>query len=111
MYVIFINYLCQENQGETHVKGAAGTGQLSLIYPQLVFKPMAFFALGSPIGNSTVWNKMVLLAFIYVFKTILFITGMFVCVRGIEELGENFEFPTCPSFFNIFHPFDPVAYR
>ncbi|XP_077292886.1 uncharacterized protein LOC143915940 [Arctopsyche grandis] len=75
-----------ENQGETHVKGAAGTGQLSLVYPQLVFKPMAFFALGSPIG-------------------------MFVCVRGIEELGENFEFPTCPSFFNIFHPFDPVAYR
>lgn len=37
--------------------------------------------------------------------------GMFVCVRGIEELGENFKLPTCPAFFNIFHPFDPVAYR
>jgi hypothetical protein len=23
----------------------------------------------------------------------------------------NFKFPTCPKFFNIFHPYDPVAYR
>lgn len=26
-------------------------------------------------------------------------------------LGEDFALPTCPAFFNIFHPFDPVAYR
>lgn len=32
-------------------------------------------------------------------------------VRGIDTLGEDFHLPTCPSFFNIFHPFDPVAYR
>lgn len=68
------------------ISGAAGTGQLSINYPQLVFSPMSFFALGSPIG-------------------------MFICVRGIEELGEDFKLPTCPNFFNIFHPFDPVAYR
>lgn len=37
--------------------------------------------------------------------------GMFVTVRGIDSLGLNFSLPTCPQFFNIFHPFDPVAYR
>ena len=36
---------------------------------------------------------------------------MFVTVRGIDMLGEDFVLPTCPAFFNIFHPFDPVAYR
>jgi len=36
---------------------------------------------------------------------------MFVTIRGIERLGQEFHFPTCPAFFNIFHPFDPVAYR
>lgn len=68
------------------VMGAAGTGQPYIHYPQLNFHPRAFFALGSPIG-------------------------MFVTVRGIDTLGENFALPTCPAFFNIFHPFDPVAYR
>lgn len=66
--------------------GTAGTGQPFIDYPQLAFNPRAFFALGSPIG-------------------------MFVTVRGIDNLGEDFNLPTCPAFFNIFHPFDPVAYR
>ncbi|XP_031837403.1 uncharacterized protein LOC116429085 isoform X2 [Nomia melanderi] len=70
----------------SYVIGAAGTGQPYIHYPQLNFHPRAFFALGSPIG-------------------------MFVTVRGIDMLGEDFELPTCPAFFNIFHPFDPVAYR
>lgn len=70
----------------SYVMGAAGTGQPFIIYPHLNFQPKAFFALGSPIG-------------------------MFVTVRGIDNLGENFKLPTCPAFFNIFHPFDPVAYR
>ena len=26
-------------------------------------------------------------------------------------LGPDFKFPTCDRFFNIFHPYDPVAYR
>ncbi|XP_072759240.1 uncharacterized protein [Anoplolepis gracilipes] len=68
------------------VMGTAGTGQPYIHYPQLNFYPRAFFALGSPIG-------------------------MFVTVRGIDTLGEDFTLPTCPAFFNIFHPFDPVAYR
>lgn len=43
--------------------------------------------------------------------SVIFVSGMFVTVRGIDALGENFHFPTCPAFYNIFHPFDPVAYR
>ncbi|XP_029051027.2 SEC23-interacting protein-like isoform X1 [Osmia bicornis bicornis] len=70
----------------SYVMGVAGTGQPYIHYPQLNFHPRAFFALGSPIG-------------------------MFVTVRGIDMLGEDFILPTCPAFFNIFHPFDPVAYR
>jgi len=66
--------------------GPAGTGQPSVKYPTLDIKPVAFFALGSPIG-------------------------MFLAVRGIDTLGMDFKFPTCKMFFNIFHPYDPVAYR
>ncbi|XP_058812828.1 uncharacterized protein LOC131677165 isoform X2 [Topomyia yanbarensis] len=66
--------------------GPAGTGQPYIAYPQLLFYPKKFFALGSPIG-------------------------MFVTVRGIDALGLNFKLPTCEGFFNIFHPYDPVAYR
>jgi len=66
--------------------GPAGTGQPSVRYPILDIKPKGFFALGSPIG-------------------------MFLAVRGIDSLGGDFQFPTCKMFFNIFHPYDPVAYR
>ncbi|XP_055525898.1 proteoglycan 4 isoform X2 [Wyeomyia smithii] len=66
--------------------GPAGTGQPYIAYPQLLFNPKKFFALGSPIG-------------------------MFVTVRGIDALGLDFRLPTCEGFFNIFHPYDPVAYR
>lgn len=68
-----------------YTKGS-GTGQTTTSYPVLRFNPTAFFALGSPIG-------------------------MFVLLRGIDCLGEDFQLATCPAFFNIFHPFDPVAYR
>lgn len=36
---------------------------------------------------------------------------MFVTVRGLDSLGLDFKLPTTDHFFNIFHPFDPVAYR
>ncbi|XP_064164295.1 phospholipase DDHD2-like [Anguilla rostrata] len=62
------------------------TGQVSVKYPQLSFQPQALFALGSPIG-------------------------MFLTVRGIKCLDPNYSFPTCKGFYNIYHPFDPVAYR
>lgn len=66
--------------------GISGTGQPFMTYPQLTFEPRNFFALGSPIG-------------------------MFVTIRGIDKLGMDFRLPTCEGFYNIFHPYDPVAYR
>ncbi|XP_030384662.1 nascent polypeptide-associated complex subunit alpha, muscle-specific form isoform X2 [Scaptodrosophila lebanonensis] len=70
----------------SYAMGPAGTGQPVINYTQLIFHPKKFFALGSPIG-------------------------MFVTIRGIDKLGLDFRLPTCPGFYNIFHPFDPVAYR
>jgi len=64
----------------------SGTGQPFMNYPQLTFEPKNFFALGSPIG-------------------------MFVTIRGIDKLGVDFRLPTCEGFYNMFHPYDPVAYR
>lgn len=37
--------------------------------------------------------------------------GMFSTIRGLDVFGQNFELPTTGNFFNIFHPYDPVAYR
>ncbi|XP_038044465.1 phospholipase DDHD2-like isoform X2 [Patiria miniata] len=66
--------------------GSEGVGQPLVRYSQLDFKPQAFFAIGSPIG-------------------------MFLTVRGVSRVGEEYKLPTCDGFFNMFHPFDPVAYR
>ncbi|XP_036952793.1 phospholipase DDHD2-like isoform X1 [Acanthopagrus latus] len=63
-----------------------GIGQVSIEYPQLAFHPQTFFAFGSPIG-------------------------MFLTVRGLKHVDPNYTFPTCKSFYNIYHPYDPVAYR
>ncbi|CAI5650472.1 unnamed protein product [Oreochromis niloticus] len=63
-----------------------GIGQVSIDYPQLEFHPQTFFAFGSPIG-------------------------MFLTVRGLKRIDPNYTFPTCKSFYNIYHPYDPVAYR
>ncbi|XP_068994477.1 phospholipase DDHD2 isoform X2 [Embiotoca jacksoni] len=63
-----------------------GIGQVSIDYPQLAFHPQTFFAFGSPIG-------------------------MFLMVRGLKLIDPNYTFPTCKSFYNIYHPYDPVAYR
>lgn len=40
-----------------------------------------------------------------------YLTAIFECIRGVQLLGDQFSLPTCPSFFNIFHPYDPIAYR
>lgn len=55
-------------------------------YPKLDFNVENFFALGSPIAT-------------------------FLTVRGIDRLGVDYRLPTCKNFFNIFHPYDPIAYR
>lgn len=53
--------------------------QVSIDYPQLAFHPQTFFAFGSPIG-------------------------MFLTVRGLKQIDPNYSFPTCKSFYNIYHP-------
>ena len=63
----------------SYVLGSGGIGLPLIRHHQLSFTPTNFFALGSPIS-------------------------MFLTVRGVENLGEDFVLPTCPGFFNIFHP-------
>lgn len=93
--VILYDLLCHQNEVSTdsqpgsdknYVRGPAGTGQPTVRYPQLHFAPAALYALGSPIA-------------------------IFECIRGVESLGASFSLPTCKNFFNIFHPYDPIAYR
>ncbi|XP_068128372.1 phospholipase DDHD2-like isoform X2 [Hyperolius riggenbachi] len=61
-------------------------GQVKINYPQISFHPAIFFAWGSPVG-------------------------MFLSVRGLKRIDPKYQFPTCKRFLNIYHPFDPVAYR
>ncbi|KAL0858442.1 hypothetical protein ABMA27_012318 [Loxostege sticticalis] len=92
--VILYDLLCHQQGGSTvpgspnksYLSGPAGTGQPSVNYPSLGFTPAALFAFGSPIA-------------------------MFECIRGVKSLGADFSLPTCKNFFNIFHPYDPIAYR
>ncbi|XP_068313537.1 phospholipase SGR2-like isoform X4 [Pyrus communis] len=69
----------------------------SITYTKLEFKVDTFFAVGSPLG-------------------------VFLALRNIrigigkgkeywEEENISEEMPACRQIFNIFHPFDPVAYR
>ncbi|CAJ1068844.1 phospholipase DDHD2 isoform X3 [Xyrichtys novacula] len=74
------------DMGIGQTNGGIAKGQVSIDYPQLAFQPQTFFAFGSPIG-------------------------MFLTVRGLKHIDPNYTFPTCKSFYNIYHPYDPVAYR
>lgn len=65
---------------------AIGLGFPAIKYPTLCFHPSAFFAMGSPIP-------------------------MFLTVRGVQNLSPDYRLPTCAAVFNIFHPYDPIAYR
>ncbi|DAZ95455.1 TPA: hypothetical protein N0F65_013024 [Lagenidium giganteum] len=53
--------------------------------PRLAFRVENLFCLGSPVG-------------------------LFLKVRG-QKLQRDFCLPTCLRLFNIYHPYDPVAYR
>ncbi|KFW63381.1 Phospholipase DDHD2, partial [Pygoscelis adeliae] len=83
MQVCLLHGLCSSRNCQYR---DVGLGQVSANYPQLNYKPTIFFAFGSPIG-------------------------MFLTVRGVKRINPNYSLPTCKGFFNIFHPFDPVAYR
>ncbi|XP_070539993.1 triacylglycerol hydrolase DDHD2-like [Ptychodera flava] len=69
-----------------YTPGVTGIGQPFVNYPQFDFKPACFFGLGSPVA-------------------------LFLTVRGVDSVGLDFKLPTCDGYYNIFHPFDPVAYR
>lgn len=66
-------------------------------YKKLAFKVDTFFAVGSPLG--------VFLAL----RNIRIGIGKGQEYWGEENIKE--EMPACRQMFNIFHPFDPVAYR
>jgi hypothetical protein len=68
------------------IKSVCGSGGPVVVYPQLSFKPSCFFSLGSPIA-------------------------LFLTIKGVDVIGSDYHLPTCPAVYNIFHPFDPVAYR
>ena len=58
------------------------------------------------------WSWMSPTYFISVYFDPLFLLFglMDVCLhRGVDEIGLDFQLPTCPRLFNIFHPFDPVV--
>ena len=96
--------------------GHAGTGQPAIKYPAFDFHPTCFFAMGSPTGTSTIhYTKQYNVfdssgAVIHNVRRMVF-PAVFISVRGIDILGQDFKFPTCRNFLNIFHPYDPVAYR
>uniref|UniRef100_A0AAR2LH01 DDHD domain-containing protein n=1 Tax=Pygocentrus nattereri TaxID=42514 RepID=A0AAR2LH01_PYGNA len=45
-------------------------------------------------------------------QLLLVVTSVIIkFLRGVEKIEDNYRFPTCKGFFNIYHPLDPVAYR
>lgn len=68
------------------IQQSASFGMPQLIYPLLGFQLSGLYTLGSPIS-------------------------LFLIARGIPNLSSDFCLPTCSRFFNIYHPYDPVAYR
>ncbi|KAH7864219.1 hypothetical protein Vadar_027100 [Vaccinium darrowii] len=66
-------------------------------YTKLEFKVDTFFAVGSPLG-----------VFLALRNTCI---GIGKGQEYWEEENVSEEMPACRQMFNIFHPFDPVAYR
>ncbi|CBN78492.1 DDHD domain-containing protein [Ectocarpus siliculosus] len=74
----------QEQEGE---EGCLRYYRGSTKFPELSARVENVFCLGSPIG-------------------------MFLMIRGQHRrLGKAFKLPGCRRLFNIFHPYDPVAFR
>lgn len=75
-----------EDQAKNSDAVVRGFGMPVVTYPQLGFHVTGLFLLGSPLP-------------------------LFLTARGIRQLSPDYQLPTCVMFYNIFHPFDPVAYR
>lgn len=70
--------------GSTAGTPSGSTGSVPLV-PKLAFDVEDLFCFGSPVG-------------------------LFLNVRG-QKLDRDFQLPRCRRLFNIYHPYDPVAYR
>uniref|UniRef100_M4BKN5 DDHD domain-containing protein n=1 Tax=Hyaloperonospora arabidopsidis (strain Emoy2) TaxID=559515 RepID=M4BKN5_HYAAE len=72
---------------QVHKYAAAPIESSSVVplVPKLAFDVEDLFCFGSPVG-------------------------LFLNVRG-QKLDRNFQLPRCRRLFNIYHPYDPVAYR
>ncbi|KAF7496616.1 Phospholipase DDHD2 [Sarcoptes scabiei] len=81
--LILFDLLCKQKISENQTRTDTETESTTI--HQINFKPKCLFALGSPLAA-------------------------FLTIRNIN-LDLNFKLPTCEGFFNIFHPYDPVAYR
>ncbi|KAK4470747.1 hypothetical protein MN116_005644 [Schistosoma mekongi] len=85
-YCFCLNKCSNNNSTSNSDFVSAGFGITLPNYPQLGFTISGLYTLGSPIP-------------------------LFLTARGIKTLSREFHLPTCSTFYNIFHPFDPVAYR
>ncbi|VDL20598.1 unnamed protein product [Hymenolepis diminuta] len=81
-----VNALTSTNKTLEVGAQSAGIGLPVVNYPQMGFAFSTCFLLGSPLA-------------------------LFLVARGVERLSSDFHLPTCQRCVNIFHPFDPVAYR
>ncbi|CAK9859298.1 unnamed protein product [Sphagnum jensenii] len=68
-----------------------------IIYPKLEFKVDTFYAVGSPLGMFLALRNVRI--------------GLGTGVEYWQDEGIDEEMPACRLLLNIFHPYDPVAYR
>ncbi|CAF1055949.1 unnamed protein product [Adineta ricciae] len=92
-----------ENTNATKNVCVSGTGQISIQYEKLTFPVAYFFAL----GNFELAKHSFIIQFYFSGSPI----AMFLTVRGVTSLASDYALPTCKGLLNIFHPYDPVAYR
>ena len=83
------------------VRGVAGIGQQIVQYPRLNFEPLFLFAVGSPIGTFLSLRSVVSITTI---NNNLEGVPYFHTFRGTDNLGSDYQLPTCPQVLNLFHP-------
>ena len=88
-------------------------------YPTLTFKPAAFFAMGSPVGmflavRGKYWSAELIFSRFPIDCLIDWLIGIYLknmspfLMLGVTQIAEDYALPTCPRFFNIFHPVNIV---
>ena len=87
-------------------------------YPLLVKKPGNLFLVGCPLGETRcLWGLVFFclraLADCDDYLSLSFkrLAALLLASRASHPLNPEYRLPTCEGVFNIFHPYDPVAYR